>query len=175
MSDWDAEIRLAAERHGLEAGLVAAVVHVESSGNPFAWNPEPKYRYLWHVRAWTPFRALTPAENASEAPPADFPTLAGDRDQEWWAQQASWGLCQVMGAVAREHGFRGSYLTELTVPGVGLDFGCRVLARRLIWAKGDVRAALASYNGGPAGNVPGGVLRNAAYADRVLTVGKLFA
>src|SRR5688572_9407095 len=100
-------IQSAAEEHALDPELLEAQVFVESGDNAHAWNPEPAYRYLWDVRQGRPFRPLTPAERQSEVPPADFPTLAGDRDQEWWAQQASWGLLQVLGAVAREDGFRG--------------------------------------------------------------------
>ncbi|MGE0464594.1 MAG: transglycosylase SLT domain-containing protein [Vicinamibacterales bacterium] len=159
----------AAIAHRLDPELVEAVCLVESGGNPFAWNPEPAWRYFWNVRTGRPFRAVTAAELAAERPPTDFHALAGagDADQEWWGQQASWGLMQVMGAVAREFGFADPYLPKLTVPEVGLEYGCRVLAERLRWAGGDVRAAVAAYNGGKGGNAAGGPLRNAAYADKV--------
>jgi hypothetical protein len=98
-------IEEAARTSGLNVDFVTAIVLVESAGDPFAWNPEPRYRALWNVRTKAPFRALTDAEIASEVPPVDFPYLLGGRDQEWWAQQASWGLMQIMGAVAREEGF----------------------------------------------------------------------
>jgi len=41
-------------------------------------------------------------------------------------QRTSWGLMQIMGAVARERGFRG-WLTELCDPAVNLEWGCRHL------------------------------------------------
>lgn len=154
---------------GLESSLVEALVMVESSGNTWSWNPEPRYRYFWDVKLRKPFRTLTPAEVAAEAPPADFRSLAGDPDQEWWAQQASFGPMQVMGAVARELGCTLPYLTELCDPNVGIRYGCLKLAAELKWAKGDTMAALASFNGGRAGNTPGGTLRNAGYAGKVLT------
>jgi len=144
-------IREAANLAGLEALLVEALVEQESSGNSWAHNPEPRYRYLWDVSRRKPFRGLTALEIASETPPVDFPTLAGDRDQEWWNQQASWGLMQVMGAVARELGFRGPYLTELCDPRVNLPLGCEKLAQNRIWAGGDVFQALAAYNAGRGG------------------------
>jgi hypothetical protein len=158
-----------AEAHGLAHSIVEAVVRTESSGNPWAWNPEPRYRYFWDVKANRPFRKVTMLEIANQFPPADFPALAGDRDQEWWAQQASFGLTQVMGAVARELGFRGPYLTELCQPEVNLEYGCRKLRGDLRWAHGDVRVMLAAYNGGRDGNAPGAPLRSAAYADKVLS------
>ena len=41
---FDKQIRDAARKHALPAGLVAAIVAVESGGNTWAWNPEPGYR-----------------------------------------------------------------------------------------------------------------------------------
>ena len=162
----------AAETHRLSAALVRGVALMESSGDTWAFNPEPEYRYLWDLHLHKPFRRLTSTELACKTPPADFTALPGiPIDAEWWGQQTSWGLMQVMGGVAREHGFRGRFLSALCDPALGLDFGCRVLADRLRWSEGDVRSALAAYNGGKAGNAPGrGVLRNGAYADRVLAL-----
>lgn len=160
-------IETAAAAYRLDPDLIEAFVRQESGGDPWAWNPEPRYRFLWNVRTHQPFRALTFAEQASEAPPADFPTLAGDRDQEWWGQAASWGLMQVMGAVARERGFMRPFLAELCEPVVNLELGCAHVASALVWAKGDVRKAVASYNGGR-GNWQG--TEPQRYADRVLTL-----
>lgn len=159
------DVRAAAVRHHLDPAVVLAIVSVESSGHPWAWNPEPRYRYFWDVRAWRPFRSVTPAEIASEYPPADFRAIAGDPDQEWWAQQASWGVMQVMGAVAREAGFRHAYLPELCDPWTGLEYGCTHFAGQLIWSGGDVARALGAYNAGRGGaDGPAGQ----AYAARVL-------
>lgn len=161
------EIAVAAAAQGLDATLVRALVLVESGGQPWAWNPEPRYRYLWDVRRAVPFRVLTEAERVAEFPPPDFPTLAGDPDQEWWGQQASWGLMQVMGAVARERGLRVPYLPVLCDPATNLGVGCGHLAALLAWAHGNVAQALAAWNGGKGGNTAA-PYRNQAYADRVL-------
>jgi hypothetical protein len=146
-----ASIELIAPGFGLDPNLVEAVVLTESGGVPWAYNPEPPYRYLVDVRTGRPFRPLTTAEIVSEVPPLDFPCLGGARDQEWWGQQASWGLMQVMGAVAREHGFRGVYLTELCAVATGLHYGCKHLAAQLAWARGHVNKALGAYNAGRGG------------------------
>lgn len=137
-----------AAAYRLDPLLLAALVQQESSGNPWAWNPEPRYRWLWDVRLQKPFRTLTADEQSSETPPKDFPFLAGDRDQEWWAQQASWGLGQVMGGVARELGFLGHYISELCDPATGLKYSAMLLSDLLKWSKGDVDAALGAYNAG---------------------------
>jgi len=154
----------AAEAH-LSPDLVEAICLVESAGDPWAWNPEPHYRWLWDVRRKRPFRRVTPNEARAKYPPADFQTLAGDRDQEWWGQQASWGLMQIMGAVARELGYRSPYLPGLVDVRTNLELGCTKLAQLLRWAKGDVAQALAAYNAGQ------GNYRSAAgqaYAEKVI-------
>jgi hypothetical protein len=143
-----AEIERIAGQYRLDPDVVEAMVLQESGGDEWAWNPEPHYRYFWDVKASKPFRQPTAAELASQFPPRDFPMLGGDRDQEWWAQQASFGLLQVMGAVAREQGFRGVFLTELCQPTLNLDIGCQFFAVLLRWAKGDTWQAVAAYNGG---------------------------
>lgn len=153
--------------HGYDSDLLAALVQVESSSDPHAYNPEPRYRYFWNVKTHAPFRKVTDAEIASKVPPADFPSLAGDRDQEWWAQQASWGLTQVMGALARERGFRDPYLTRLTDPELNLMIGGGHLAGLLVWARGDEAKALGAYNAGRGGwNSPAGQ----RYSAKVLKV-----
>lgn len=135
----------------LSADLLAALVQVESGGDANAWNPEPRYPYLWNVKTDAPFRKMTAAEAASKTPPPDFPVIAGDRDQEWWGQQASWGLMQIMGALARERGCRRPYLTSLLDPELNLMIGAGHLVSLLAWARGDEAKALGAYNAGRGG------------------------
>ncbi len=144
---------------GVDPILVQCVCEHESSWDPLAWNPEPRYRYMWDVRQNKPFRQLTDVEISSSIPPADFHALAGDPDQEWWGQRASWGLMQVMGAVARERGFTGPYLTAMTDPLEGLIRGCRHLKWCLDREGGDLKLALLRFNGGGAANYPDLVLQ----------------
>lgn len=176
-----AELEAAAAAAALERALLAALVDKESAGDAAAWNPEPRYRYFWNVRTGAPFRRVTELELAAKFPPKDFPALAGDPDNEWWGQQASWGLTQIMGAVAREHGYAGKYLPGLVAdPAANLAIGAVHLAANIKWAAAlyvglesgrqaaATRAGLAAYNGGRSGNSPAGPLRNAAYAYDVL-------
>jgi len=62
----------------------------------------------------------------------------------------SFGLMQVMGQTARELGF-GGWLTELTVPAVGLEWGCRYLRKMAdnFLADGGWPMVMRAYNGGP--------------------------
>lgn len=115
-----------AKQHGLPAELVIAVAMVESAGDTWAHRTEPAYPYLVNVRALRPYRAKAAGERRA---PADFPAPPGlTADSEWIAQQTSWGLLQVMGAVAREYGFELP-LPALCEPVHGVDYGCRHLAR----------------------------------------------
>lgn len=143
-----------AERHHLPPTLVCAVVTVESGWETTACRVEPHYRYLWDVRGNRPFRRITVAESRDEQAPYDFHASAGaDRNTEWQHQQTSWGLMQIMGAVARERGCTARFLTALCEPGVGLEYGCLHLAHYayacryldLYGWSGVCRA----YNGGP--------------------------
>lgn len=160
-----------AAAHGLPPLLITAFIEQESAGDPYAWNPEPRYRYLWDVKRQAPFRTLTDAERASETPPHDFPTLGGDCDQEWWGQQASWGLMQVMGAVARECGFRDTYLPALVEPATNLEYGCRHLAalRARFYRPHAWPGVIAAYNAGSPRRVNDhGTFENQGYVDEVL-------
>ena len=143
-------ISKAADTFKLPPELVHAIVLTESGGDPARWRVEPPYRYLWDNARHKPYRMLTHAEIISERAPDDF-TAIGDqsRDTEWWGQQASWGPMQLMGACAREQGFKDAF-PALCEPDHGLHFGCMHLADlvthykpRFGWA-----GVVAAYNAG---------------------------
>lgn len=142
------EVEMMAQRHALDPDLVQAVVMVESSGLTHAYRYEQGFwdRYMKDKPEWD---GANPARVS-----------------------ASYGLMQVMFPVAVEHGMARTEPPEyLFVPLIGLDYGCRVLARRLHhWAQGDVRAALASYNGGKTKDNAPGVQpkRNEGYVMKVI-------
>lgn len=153
----------------LPANLIRAIVVVESGGNPFAWRVEPKYRYLWDNSKNEPFRALTYGESVSEIAPTDFTAPKGlnsSRDTEWWGQQASWGLMQVMGAVAREYGFKGHFPQLCTAEGV--KYGCLHLTRlkKRFWQKFGWDGVISAYNQGYPG-MSGSRFNNQGYVDKV--------
>lgn len=143
-------IARAAEENGIPFEALNAVVQVESSGNPAAIRFEPGYRWLWDVRRRRAFRRLTVDERRSLKPPDDFYSVAGSAATEWIGQRISWGACQMMGAVAREDGFSGGFLSELLDPALNLHFGALRLAKlyarhgeRFGWA-----GAFRAYNTG---------------------------
>lgn len=142
----------------IDPNLIIAIVWQESAGVPWAYRPEPRYRWLWDVKADKPFRKVSDQEIESENAPEDFCCLTGSRNQEWWAQQASWGLMQIMGACAREQNFKGPYLTELCDPYVNLEFGIKHLWQYAFQHGGRSQTdALLRWNGGNP-DYPGQVL-----------------
>lgn len=151
----DEKIRLivedAARRHGLPFELVAAIIAVESSDNPWASRFEPAF-FRRYIQNNPDIRAISPCS----------------LDTEKMLRATSFGPMQVMGQVARERGFKGPYLTQLCEPRIGIEYGCihlAAFARKfgpLGWA-----AVCAAYNGG-AGAVRGGDFTNPEYPAKVL-------
>ena len=136
-------IKEAAARRSLPWELVYAICQVESSLNPSAIRHEPRYRWLV----------------------GDNETMSPTERQD---QMTSWGLMQVMGAVARELGHTGP-LSDLLDPPTGLFYGCLHLRR--FRAKYDIWPdVIASYNAGSPRRVAGqiGPYVNQSYVDKVL-------
>ncbi len=137
--------RRQAHAAGLDPAIVCAVCEQESAWNPWAIRYEPAFyrRYL------LPLAASGQIEDATEARARAF----------------SWGLMQVMGETAREHGY-GGHLAALCEPATGIEIGCRVLAAKFSEARGDVRRSLLDWNGGANPDYAASVLaRVAHYTD----------
>jgi soluble lytic murein transglycosylase-like protein len=166
-------VPVVARKYKLPEQLVAAIVQVESGGDRFAMRHEPAYPWLWDVRASAP-RATTSVTAGRRQPPSDFGALPGvSALTEWIGQQTSWGLMQVMGATARELGFKGRFFTELCDPMEGLNYGCRYLVRlqrehfdRLGWP-----GVAAAYNAGTPRRLASGNFANQVYVDKVARAG----
>lgn len=127
-----------AAKFGLEMPIVAAVCEQESSWNPFAIRFEPGFEA----------RYIRPA----------IPTAPTTREL---TEAMSFGLMQVMGEVAIELGWHGSFLTELCDPDTGVEFGCRKL-QRCFQTHGDDSTSLLAYNGGGNPGYPVQVLARVA-------------
>jgi soluble lytic murein transglycosylase-like protein len=126
-----------ANANGLPDVLVCSIIEQESGWNTFAIRYEPAFfeRYI------VPLNLGQPTEEHSRA--------------------FSWGLMQVMGQVAREHGFKG-FLSLLCDPEQGLEIGCKVFAAKLDAARGEVDRALLLWNGGGAPEYPKQVMARMA-------------
>lgn len=164
------DIRHHAQTFNLPPLIVQGIIKVESDGNPYSYRAEPAYRYLFDIDKYEPFRDLTQAEMNQDSAPVDFPwyEAISSRDTEWYGQQCSWGPMQVMGAVARERGFRKSF-PELCSFDDGVYWGCshlRWLADRYLdegwWA-----SVISAYNQGSPRRNDDGTFCNQEYVDKV--------
>lgn len=113
-----------AQQFSLEPALVCAVIEQESAWDTYAVRYEPAFRSRYVA-------------------PLGLPAT------EEISRSISWGLMQVMGQVAREHGFSGKSLAALCNPADGLATGCAVLAAKMAAAGGgSLSRALELWNGG---------------------------
>ena len=148
----DPLIQSAARTHSLPVALVRAIIAIESDGNPWAVRYEPAFyaRYL-HNKG---IKGFAPCSDATEAR----------------LRAHSFGLMQIMGATARETGFKGVFLTELCDPASNLEWGCRYLSR-LLKSHGAIEASVAAYNAGSPRKASSGRWVNQAYVDKVRRAG----
>jgi soluble lytic murein transglycosylase-like protein len=136
-SDLIALAKQTAAAHNLYPEIICAICERESS-----WNPQAtRYEHGFYEHYIKPL-----IENGTVG------------ISEAYDRSTSWGLMQVMGQVAREHGYEG-VIARLCDPATGIEFGCRTFASKLATAEGDVTKALQLYNGGG----------NANYAAEVLS------
>jgi len=126
--------RTSAVQHLLDPALVCAVVEQESAWDTFAVRYEPAFRSRYVA-------------------PLNLPAT------EEITRSISWGLMQVMGQVAREHGFSEMPLAALCDPAYGLNIGCEVLSAKMTAGGGEPSRALQLWNGGA----------NRSYASEVLS------
>jgi hypothetical protein len=134
----------------LEPLMVAAVIIQESAGFTCAMRHEPTWRYSYPTVDMMAF-----AEN-----------IGSTVETEKMGQKTSWGLMQVMGTVAREHGFTG-WFTELCDPLEGIKYGMKHLQSKRI-RYGTMAEAISAYNAGSPRKTSGGMFHNQKYVDSVM-------
>ena len=138
-------IEIKACKYELYPDLVEAHVMTESSGKPDAVRYEPAF----FIRYVLPLKISSDKESRGRA--------------------TSWGLLQIMGQVAREMGYQGSW-EGLFDPMVNLEYGCKKLAKCYHRYHPSLDAGIASYNSGSAvvkycDGLP--CFTNQEYVDRV--------
>jgi len=153
-----------ADKHAIPANLLQAIVQTESAGNTWAMRFEPGYRWLWDVRNGNPYKG-----DPARLPAPSF--VSGET--ELMGQRTSWGLAQLMGATAREMGFRGRYLSKLCDPEFGLEFACRYLRRLHERFGPEWESVAAAYNAGSPRKREDGHWVNQSYVERVRHYGGL--
>lgn len=129
---------------GINPHWLMAIIQQESAWNPFAIRYELTYRYLYHPELFK------------------INTL----NTELIAQRTSWGLGQLMGAVARELGHLG-YLSELLDPKTNIYYMC-LLISRCMKTSSQQSDIFAMYNGGEGAlRLINGKYPNQTYVDSV--------
>jgi soluble lytic murein transglycosylase-like protein len=134
--------RKAAAAQSLDPALVCAVVEQESAWNPWAMRYEPAFFAKYVAHLYTNNKIT-----ASEACARGF----------------SWGLMQVMGQVAREMGFDGTFLSATCDPEESLTIGCKLLRKKIDAMDGDTTRGLLAWNGGGNPAYPAQVLARRAH------------
>lgn len=127
-----------ATAEGIPWEAVYAICMTESSGNEFAIRHEAHYRWVL-------------GDNLT----------AG----EYIGQKTSWGLMQVMGAVAREYGFTDQF-PALWDPATGIKYGVKHL-KRLYAKHSKWPQTIAAYNAGTPQLIDD-KFKNQGYVDKVL-------
>ena len=124
--------RQIAGKHGLNDALVCAIVEQESSWRPESTRYEPAFYEHYIV-------------------PLSLPVDSGKQ------RATSYGLMQTMLQSVVEIGYTGDG-PSLCDPATGLDWGCRLFAKKLLRADGDAYKALLYWNGGANTLYPGQVI-----------------
>ena len=140
-------IRDEAGRVDIDPKLVAAIIAVESGGDPYSMRYEPNFR----------FRLM----------PYKFAKINGITEEtENILQSSSFGLMQIMGTVCRELGFQKSLLM-LVEPDLNIELGCKKLSQ-LFLKHQDTSDVIASYNAGSVRFEKDGSYKNQFYVNKVL-------
>lgn len=126
--------------------LMLSIVYQESRAKPYITRYEPKYGYLY-----------MPLHYANKL----FTTMETEVEH----QKTSWGLCQIMGGVARELGF-DDYMPALCIPATNLYFGGKLLSR-LQEKYESIDDVISSYNAGSPRKNDQGLYLNQEYVDSV--------
>lgn len=132
----------------LDPNWIRAIIMQESQGNPYCVRYEPSYQWVYQV------------EQFSKSVLISIQT-------ELVTQKMSWGLGQIMGALAREQGHKG-LMAELLKPDLNIEHICRRF-KTLKTISNDPSDLFAMYNGGPqAVHKVNGRYFNQKYVDSVM-------
>lgn len=140
-------IKFIAQSQNMSWDLIASIVMTESSGNTLSYKYEEQYKYLYFPREISVLANI----------PADYMIHL---------QKTSWGLMQVMGAVAYELGLPHTKLpTDLLDKKTGILYGCLHL-KKFLSKYGDEEKAISAYNQGSP-RMENGMYLNQKYVDKV--------
>lgn len=134
------------DEENVPANLLGAIIQTESSNNKWAVRFEPHYKWLFKTKDHARDNGITEAT-------------------ETVFQMTSFGLCQVMGAVARELGLKGP-IFQLCDEKTNLQYAAKLL-KRLASRYKERDDIIAAYNAGSPIKGLNGAYRNQSYVDKV--------
>jgi soluble lytic murein transglycosylase-like protein len=147
ITKFECEILSASVKYSIPNQWIKAIIAQESNWDQYAVRLEPSYQYLYEAEVFAKKLGIT-------------------LSTEMTCQKMSWGLGQIMLALAREQGHEG-HAGELFEPKVNIEHIAIRLAhlRTLSPIVDDI---IAMYNSGPGGrHKANGVYKNQAYVDSV--------
>jgi soluble lytic murein transglycosylase-like protein len=137
------------EKYDLDESWIKAIITQESQWKPWAIRYEPNY--VWTYKP----------ELFSKNPLISYAT-------ELASQKMSWGLGQIMGALAREQGHTG-FIAELIKPEINIKHICLRLVDLKKYSN-EAPDIFAMYNGGPGARIKiNSRYRNESYVNAVMT------
>lgn len=142
---WDL-IEDVASEHNVPKELLGAIIQTESSNNKYACRFEPHYKWVYKQKDHARDNGITEAT-------------------ELVFQMTSWGLCQVMGAVAREFGLKGP-IFQLLDEKTNMEYACKLI-KRLASKHKEGNDIIAAYNAGSPIKDLKGNYKNQSYVDKV--------
>lgn len=149
LRQWEEYITRAAANFAIDPALLASIIAIESRGDPFVQRYEPYWKYFYHPEAYARQLGIT-------------------EETERRLQMFSYGLCQVIGSVLREHGWT-SHLGKCLDAQINVAYGAMVLHGH-ITRNTTIEAAISSYNQGSAIVNNSGEFRNQRYVDDVMHI-----
>lgn len=141
-----------AKKFKLSPALVCAICEVESSWMATAIRFEPTF-FTRYISGRDIAKPIQPCSRVTEE----------------IALATSWGLMQVIGATARRLGFDKAFLSDLTIPEVGLIYGCRYLTElKRQYNSYGLGGIISAYNAGKPVMDKNGLWVNQGYVSKVL-------
>jgi hypothetical protein len=142
------------EATGVPNRILFAVIMVESSGDHKAMRYEEGYRWICNPEKFSKINKITV-------------------DTEKQLQSFSYGLCQIMGATARDNGYTGP-LIDLIDPNFNIRIATSHLAKLMATYKNWPDAISAYNQGSPRKKLMSKKYKNQAYVDKVINTAKYF-
>lgn len=134
------------DQENVPKNILAAIIQTESSNNRYAIRFEPHYKYLFKTKEHARDNGITEAT-------------------ETIFQMTSFGLTQIMGAVARELGLKGP-IFQLLDEKTNIEY-CAKLLKRLASKHKERDDIIAAYNAGSPIKDLKGLYKNQSYVDKV--------